>query len=60
VHHVQTELDLRPEWFHDARAVGITAGTSTPDQVIDRVDQRIRELGDERGGRVSCTAQSVR
>jgi 4-hydroxy-3-methylbut-2-enyl diphosphate reductase len=60
VHHVQTELDLRPEWFHDARAVGITAGTSTPDQVVDRVDQRIRELGDERGGRVSCTAQSVR
>jgi 4-hydroxy-3-methylbut-2-en-1-yl diphosphate reductase len=60
VHHVQTALDLRPEWFHDARAVGITAGTSTPDQVIDRVDQRIRELGDERGGRVSCTAQSVR
>jgi 4-hydroxy-3-methylbut-2-enyl diphosphate reductase IspH len=24
--------------------VGITAGTSTPDDVIERVDQRIREL----------------
>jgi len=44
VHHVQTESDLCPEWFHDARAVGITAGTSTPDHVIDRIDQRIREL----------------
>lgn len=44
VHHVQTDADLRPEWFRDADAVGITAGTSTPDAVIDRVDRRIREL----------------
>ena len=42
VHHVQTEADLRPEWFGDADTVGITAGTSTPDDVIDRVEQRIR------------------
>jgi 4-hydroxy-3-methylbut-2-enyl diphosphate reductase len=44
VHHVQTAADLRPEWFFAAGTVGITAGTSTPDHVIDRVDQRIREL----------------
>jgi 4-hydroxy-3-methylbut-2-enyl diphosphate reductase len=44
VHHVQTESDLHPEWFRDAGTVGITAGTSTPDAVIDRIDQRIREL----------------
>jgi 4-hydroxy-3-methylbut-2-en-1-yl diphosphate reductase len=42
VHHVQTEADLRPEWFRGAATVGITAGTSTPDEVIDRIDQRIR------------------
>ena len=45
VHHVQTEADLRAEWFAGADTVGITAGTSTPDPVIDRIDQRIRELG---------------
>jgi 4-hydroxy-3-methylbut-2-enyl diphosphate reductase len=45
VHHVQTESDLRAEWFHTAGVVGITAGTSTPDDVIDRVEQRIRDLG---------------
>ena len=28
----------------DAAAVGITAGTSTPDEVIDRVDRHIRAL----------------
>jgi 4-hydroxy-3-methylbut-2-en-1-yl diphosphate reductase len=47
VHHVQTELELRPEWFREAQTVGITAGTSTPDDVIDRVDRRVRELADE-------------
>jgi 4-hydroxy-3-methylbut-2-en-1-yl diphosphate reductase len=45
VHHVQSESDLRPEWFRAADAVGITAGTSTPDQVIDRIDACIRQLG---------------
>ena len=44
VHHVQTEADLALEWFSDARTVGITAGTSTPDEVIDRVEGRIRTL----------------
>lgn len=44
VHHVQTEPDLDPAWFRAADIVGITAGTSTPDEVIDRVEARIREL----------------
>jgi 4-hydroxy-3-methylbut-2-enyl diphosphate reductase len=44
VHHIQAEFDLRPEWFIAADTVGITAGTSTPDEVIDRVDQHIRAL----------------
>lgn len=44
VHHVQTEADLRPAWFHDVHTVGITARTSTPDDVIDRVEGRIRRF----------------
>jgi 4-hydroxy-3-methylbut-2-enyl diphosphate reductase len=43
VHHVQTDIDLRPEWFEGATVVGLTAGTSTPDEVIDRVESAIRE-----------------
>jgi 4-hydroxy-3-methylbut-2-en-1-yl diphosphate reductase len=50
VHHVQSESDLRPEWFLAASTVGITAGTSTPDEVIDRVDRQIRELAAEHDG----------
>jgi len=51
VHHVQTEADLQPEWFATAGTVGITAGTSTPDDIIDRVERHIRELAAERGDR---------
>jgi 4-hydroxy-3-methylbut-2-enyl diphosphate reductase len=44
VYHVQTEADVRAEWFDTAKVVGLTAGTSTPDDVIDRVQARIRQL----------------
>ena len=44
VHHVQSDADLRADWFMNAKSVGITAGTSTPDHVVDRVERRIREL----------------
>jgi 4-hydroxy-3-methylbut-2-en-1-yl diphosphate reductase len=60
VHHVQTDADLRPEWFRDARTVGITAGTSTPDPVIECIDQRIREFGHEQGDGASCSTEGDR
>ena len=41
VHHVQHAQDLRFEWFVGAETVGITAGTSTPDTVIDAVNHAI-------------------
>jgi len=48
VHQVQTASDLRAEWFRAADFVGVTAGTSTPDAVIDLVEEQIRSLSDER------------
>lgn len=39
VHHVRTADDLRAEWFREDDTVGITAGTSTPDPVINAVEQ---------------------
>jgi 4-hydroxy-3-methylbut-2-enyl diphosphate reductase len=56
VHHVQSADDLRAEWFADAETVGVTAGTSTPDQAIDQVERRIRELA---GGRVQSSKFQV-
>jgi 4-hydroxy-3-methylbut-2-enyl diphosphate reductase len=53
VHHVQNEADVRAEWFDGADVVGLTAGTSTPDEVINRVEARIRAV-EARPGIVSA------
>src|SRR5207247_1256723 len=60
VHHVQTESDLRPEWFGGASAVGITAGTSTPDHVIDRIERCIEQFAATRDDRTSHAAERER
>ncbi len=43
VHHVQNATELKAEWLAGARTVGITAGTSTPDSLIDEVEAGLRE-----------------
>jgi len=42
--HVQDAEDLRPEWFRGAQITGITAGTSTPDVIIDGVERWLCNL----------------
>jgi 4-hydroxy-3-methylbut-2-enyl diphosphate reductase len=44
VYHVQDADGLRAEWFRDARTIGITAGTSTPDSLVDAVQQWLEEF----------------
>jgi len=44
-YQVATAADLDPEWFQDARSVGVSAGASTPDELIHEVVERIRALG---------------
>jgi 4-hydroxy-3-methylbut-2-enyl diphosphate reductase len=46
VHHVQGPADLRADWFHPTDTVGITAGTSTPDDLIDAVESWLRCLSE--------------
>ncbi len=41
---IQGPADLRDDWFASVRVVGVTAGASTPDYVIDEVEQAVREL----------------
>ena len=42
--HVETEEELQPEWFHGCRVVGVSAGASTPDWVIEGVARRLRSV----------------
>jgi 4-hydroxy-3-methylbut-2-enyl diphosphate reductase len=37
VHHIQSPANLRREWFLGVQTIGLTAGTSTPDWLIDQV-----------------------
>jgi 4-hydroxy-3-methylbut-2-enyl diphosphate reductase len=42
---VDSPQDLRPEWFEGKRVVGLTAGASAPDILVQQVIQRLRALG---------------
>jgi 4-hydroxy-3-methylbut-2-enyl diphosphate reductase len=42
VYHISSPDDLNPNWFSQGITVGITAGTSTPDYLIDAVENRLR------------------
>ena len=41
-YYIQTLDDLRPEWVRAVRNVGITAGASTPKQIIEEVHTNVR------------------
>ena len=42
--HVETEAELCAEWFDGCRVVGLSAGASTPDWVVDGVATWLRGL----------------
>ncbi len=43
-HHIERADDIDPAWFVGKQHVGITAGTSTPQDVIEAVNQVVRGL----------------
>lgn len=45
-YHIETADEISPEWVANAEKVGVTAGASTPDWVIEGVLKRLREIAD--------------
>jgi 4-hydroxy-3-methylbut-2-enyl diphosphate reductase len=43
-YHIETAAELKPEWFVNADTVGITAGASTPDWIIQEVKEAIQNI----------------
>ncbi len=43
-HLIHGAPDVDAKWLQGVEAVGITAGASTPDYVIDEVEERVAEL----------------
>lgn len=44
-YHIEVADEIRPEWLKGVERVGITAGASTPQWIIDEVVERIKALG---------------
>ena len=43
-HHIESFSQLKKIWFSDKTHVGITAGTSTPEHVINEVHETILKI----------------
>ena len=47
--HIETALEIDPEWItNETKTVGLTAGASTPDWVIDEVERRSKTIIDSK------------
>lgn len=44
VYHIETADELKPEWFSNAVHVGISAGASTPEWIIEEVVHRMEQF----------------
>jgi len=42
-YHIETAAELELSWIRGKQHIGITAGASTPDEVIDRVVLKLKE-----------------
>jgi len=45
-HHIEDASELDPEWFEGVEEVGITAGASTPDFVLEKVLENLKRIGE--------------
>jgi len=43
-YHIESWEEVDPKWFYNKERIGITAGASTPDWVIDKVIDKINEI----------------
>ncbi len=43
-YHVETAEELKDEWFEGVNSVGVTAGASTPDWIIEDIIERLKNL----------------
>lgn len=43
-YHIETAEDILPEWFEGKEKIGISAGASTPDWIINQVVEKIKHI----------------
>ena len=60
VHHVQRAADLRSEWFEGAATVGLTAGTSTPEWIVEEIEKWLIDLSSSAGKAAEAVHERAR
>jgi len=56
---VDNAADLRPEWIAGKRRVGVTAGASAPQVLVDELIARLKELGAQSGRQLDGITERV-
>lgn len=51
-YHIETADEIDPSWLEGAELVGVAAGASTPDFIIEGVLERLKSMGAEVEGRL--------
>jgi 4-hydroxy-3-methylbut-2-enyl diphosphate reductase len=57
---VDDETDVDPRWFAEARRVGVTAGASSPERIVQRVVTALEVLGPLKVVEEAVTDETVR
>ena len=64
-HHIETEQELRKDYFKGKKCAGVVSGASTPDTMVKKVVERIRRLsvtrdeGRETRDEIVCRPSSI-
>jgi 4-hydroxy-3-methylbut-2-en-1-yl diphosphate reductase len=56
---VDSAAELKPEWLAGKKRVGVTAGASAPEVLVEAVLDRLKELGASKVTQLSGTAETV-
>lgn len=46
---IEVADDLEVEWFRNISRVGVTAGASTPDEILENISERLHTIGEKLG-----------
>jgi 4-hydroxy-3-methylbut-2-enyl diphosphate reductase len=46
-YHIEVADEIRPEWLEGISSIGVTAGASTPDWVVEGVLEKLRAIRNE-------------
>ncbi|HEX6263606.1 MAG TPA: 4-hydroxy-3-methylbut-2-enyl diphosphate reductase [Actinomycetota bacterium] len=59
-HLIDDESEIDPSWLEGAERVGVTSGASAPEWLVERVVERLRELGAPEVGQLQVAEEHVR